>query len=152
MHDSAITVQQVDGLKGMMSNPICTHQQVSLVRHMYWHRVPVCITVYLYHPAPVNEPVPFPPSGCACLTIHPSIYILIRWWALSMLTYCLHVTLPISCSSTEHLHACTPSTTNFFLVLHLPHLCSTPFTSKTFYFEVPQWPHQGVLWVSQWIL
>ena len=104
--DSAIAVKQVDGLKGMMSNTTNLYSSASEPgpSHVLTSEC-LCITVYVL-PSTCQwaSPITSLPTELLCLTVRPSIYVLNWWWAWSMLTCCLHVTLPISCSSTEHLH------------------------------------------------
>ena len=105
--DNGITVQQVDGLKGMMSNPTNLYSSASEPSPSNVLTLSACGSLFTYHLAHVNEPVPshlFPLSGCASPFTHPSMYSLDGEPGPCSCVCCLHVTLPISCSSTEYLH------------------------------------------------
>ena len=73
--DSAITVKQVDGLKGMMSNTTNLYSSASEPGLSHVLTPSGCASPFTYHPAPVNEPVPshpFPQSSCALPFVHSS--------------------------------------------------------------------------------
>ena len=75
--DSAITVKQVDGLKGMMSNTTNLYSSANEPGPSHVLTLSACASPFTYHLAPVNEPVPshpFPQSCCASPFVHPSTY------------------------------------------------------------------------------